>query len=239
MITNCTCDDSALYSCRAVNSEGLAETNAYLKVKETVKEQEGEPPSIITPLESYQINSNINYVLECVVSGIPEPTITWLKDDIEIEDASLKSESSFKISKFVNIMQLTINNTSDKHSGKYTCKAQNEHGIAETSAVIVVKSSIKRAVSSNEHQRAPIITESLPASYIVKEGQLISLSCQYDAYPRVEAIWLRDDKPIDFKMMGLSKDFKVNDTEDYFTITSILNFMNFRLLLKWILQNLK
>lgn len=209
MISKCFSDDNALYSCRATNSEGLAETNAYLKVKELIVEEAGQPPRVITPLESYQINSNITYVLECVISGIPEPSVTWLKDDIEIEDASVKSDSSFKISKFVNIMQLTISNTCDKHSGRYSCRAQNEHGSAETSAVIVVKSSIKHAISSTEHQRAPIIVESLPASYIVKEGQPISLKCNYDAYPRVEAIWLRDDKPIDYKMMGLSKDFKV------------------------------
>jgi titin len=203
-ILKCTLDDSALYSCRAINSFGMAETNAYLKVKELLKEPEGSPPQIITPLESCQIDSNTNHTLECVISGSPEPLITWFKDDIEIED------SSFKTGKFVNIIQLTINNTqSEKHSGKYTCKAENENGIAETSAVLLVRApAVKQAISS-ENQRAPIIQEGLPASFIVKEGQPITLACYFDAYPRVEAIWLRDDKPIDLKLMGLSKDFKV------------------------------
>ncbi len=59
-------------------------------------------------------------------------------------------------------------------------------------------------------KRAPEIDENLPSTYTVKEGKPISLKCRYTAYPRVEVIWLRDNQPIDFNLMGFNKDFKVN-----------------------------
>lgn len=221
-INKCKLDDSGLYSCRAINALGMAETSAYLKIKELIKEPEGNPPQIITPLESDQISSNINYTLECVISGTPEPTITWYKDDVQIEDSA---NSQFKIEKFVNIRQLKITNTqSDKHSGKYTCRAQNDYGIAETSCVIFVKAPIKQVVKVMQ-QRAPIIQEEFISSHTVKEGQPIVLTISFDAYPRPEIIWLRDDKLIDLNLMGLSKDFKVIICINSFIFIAILIYI--------------
>lgn len=87
------------------------------------------------------MNSGSNYTLECIISGEPEPTIVWFKDNVEIESMSEEVKSSYKISKFMNIRQLTINNAdSDIHSGTYRCLATNEYGQAECGCGILIRS---------------------------------------------------------------------------------------------------
>ncbi|CAF4400974.1 unnamed protein product, partial [Adineta steineri] len=44
----------------------------------------------------------------------------------------------------------------------------------------------------------PRLTEPLKASYIIREGQPVKLSCRFDANPRGDVQWLKDGIPIDF-----------------------------------------
>ena len=133
-------NDNALYSCKASNYFGMAETSAYLKVKEAVKPK-GSAPSVISPLESVQLNTDSSYTLECIISGEPEPNVTWYKDSIEIDSLPESLRSSYRQSKFINLRQLTIINTdSDLHSGAYTCKAKNEYGEAACSCAVLIRS---------------------------------------------------------------------------------------------------
>lgn len=55
----------------------------------------------------------------------------------------------------------------------------------------------------------PRLTEPLNASYLIREGQPVKLSCRFDASPGVEIQWLKDGTPIDFEALGISRDFKV------------------------------
>ncbi len=111
--------------------------------KDTVKPQ-GSAPLVITPLESVQLNADSSYTLECIISGEPEPTVTWYKDNIEIGMMSEPLQSSLKSSKFMNVRQLTILKTDPQlHSGTYTCQAKNEYGEADCSCGILVRSSIE------------------------------------------------------------------------------------------------
>lgn len=133
-------NDNALYSCRVSNDLGMAETSAYLKIKDVVKPQ-GSAPLIVTPLESVQLNADSSYTLECIITGEPEPKVTWYKDDVEIDALPEPLRSSFKTGKFMNVRQLNIVNTvPDAHSGTYTCRAQNEYGEAECSCGILIRS---------------------------------------------------------------------------------------------------
>ena len=56
----------------------------------------------------------------------------------------------------------------------------------------------------------PRFTEPLKASYIIREGQPVKLSCRFDASPKGNIQWLKDGIAIDFEALGISRDFKVS-----------------------------
>lgn len=135
--------DNALFSCKVKNYFGLAETSAYLRVKEAVK-LNGSAPLVVSPLESVQLNADSTYTLECIISGQPEPNIVWYKDSVEIDALPEPLRSTYKQSKFINVRQLTITNTNAEfHSGAYTCRAKNEYGEADCSCAVLVRSKQK------------------------------------------------------------------------------------------------
>ncbi|CAF3985915.1 unnamed protein product, partial [Rotaria magnacalcarata] len=66
---------------------------------------------------------------------------------------------------------------------------------------------------SSEHE--PRLTEPLQASYLIREGQPVKISCRFDASPQIDIEWLKDGNPIDFEALGISRDFKVVKEVDY------------------------
>jgi hypothetical protein len=56
----------------------------------------------------------------------------------------------------------------------------------------------------------PRLTEPLKASYLIREGQPVKLSCRFDAFPNVDIQWLKNGIPVDFEALGISRDFKVS-----------------------------
>ena len=87
------------------------------------------------------MNAESNYTLECMISGEPEPNVTWYKDNIEIDLYPEPIKTTYRTSKFMNVRQLAIFNTSPEiHNGTYTCRAKNEYGEAECSCEILVRS---------------------------------------------------------------------------------------------------
>jgi len=61
---------------------------------------------------------------------------------------------------------------------------------------------------SSEYE--PYLTEPLKASYLIREGQPVKLSCRFDANPKGEIEWLKNGIAIDFAALGISRDFKVS-----------------------------
>lgn len=60
----------------------------------------------------------------------------------------------------------------------------------------------------SEHE--PRLTEPLNATYLIREGQPVKLSCRFDANPTGDIQWLKNGIPIDFEALGISRDFKVS-----------------------------
>lgn len=60
---------------------------------------------------------------------------------------------------------------------------------------------------SSEYE--PRLTEPLHASYSIREGQPVKLSCRFDASPQADIQWLKDGYAIDFEALDISRDFKV------------------------------
>jgi hypothetical protein len=62
--------------------------------------------------------------------------------------------------------------------------------------------------------KAPVVEEPLKNIVMVKEGLPIKLFSKFNAYPRADVVWLRDNKPIDLNLMGMAKDFTVRSKQE-------------------------
>ena len=68
-------------------------------------------------------------MFECHVTGIPTPTVSWFKDDENIDNSP-----DYVITKINGTCGLKIRKAASEHSARYTCKATNPGGEAATAA---------------------------------------------------------------------------------------------------------
>lgn len=72
--------------------------------------------------------------LECHISGYPSPTVTWYREDYQIE-----SSIDFQITFQSGIARLMIREAFAEDSGRFTCSAVNEAGTVSTSCYLAVQ----------------------------------------------------------------------------------------------------
>lgn len=128
-IENCSLLDKGLYSITASNLAGEAHSNCHLLVNQ--------PPSYDKELVDTVTVSGHSCEFAVISNGIPEPVLTWYKDDIEIIN-----DDHFTLSSMGNLHSLVIKNVSLHDRGKITVEAKNEVGSAYTSAYHTVHGEI-------------------------------------------------------------------------------------------------
>ncbi|XP_068185174.1 muscle M-line assembly protein unc-89-like [Antennarius striatus] len=91
------------------------------------------PPKCVIPLMNITAALGTPVVLQCLVSGKPNPTATWFKDGGCVTDSRYiiqeKSEGHFN---------LLITNVTQSDAGEYKCVIQNTAGSLETQALLKV-----------------------------------------------------------------------------------------------------
>lgn len=92
------------------------------------------PPTFTKTLKRVDGNFGHHVSMNCKVSGSQPMTVTWFKDDQEIETGA-KFQPEMKDSSIT----LTIIHLEKADSGVYKCKASNPAGCKETSAILYVK----------------------------------------------------------------------------------------------------
>lgn len=92
------------------------------------------PPDFSRHLRSVDIPEGTALTLECQVSGIPSPTISWFRDEESIDNSS-----DYVLTKINGTCCLKIRKTiKEQHSAQYTCKASNPGGETASSARVQV-----------------------------------------------------------------------------------------------------
>jgi len=71
--------------------------------------------------------------LLCCLSGKPTPTVKWYKGNKELNKLDYNAQQGD------GVVTMEIVDCGPKDSGKYRCVAQNEHGIDETTGVVIVE----------------------------------------------------------------------------------------------------
>ncbi|CAH1803275.1 unnamed protein product, partial [Owenia fusiformis] len=109
---------------------GTVEITDEQKVEEPI----GEAPQFVKTLEDTHTTEGKPMRLECKVTGIPRPNITWLLDDEELQDTTIYDIVYTEDCTCV----LTIHESFPEDEGDYSCKAVNEYGEAITTAELTV-----------------------------------------------------------------------------------------------------
>ncbi|XP_035384811.1 hemicentin-1 isoform X2 [Electrophorus electricus] len=163
--------DTALFQCVAMNEAGEQERDFKVVVHV--------PPSIRStgPAERSVILHNPTS-LQCVASGVPAPSITWLKDGRPIDSTQglLKLESAGRV--------LQIKDARLEDAGKYTCVATNAAG--ETQQHI--------RLSVHEPPSIQFAGETVNQTILV--GYQIQLECKATGSPIPALTWYKDGRPL-------------------------------------------
>lgn len=87
-------------------------------------------PSIVVPPKSIVMSETGTASFQCAVGGIPQPKVTWLKDNSDLH-------ADQRV--FLSPVGLVIKNVTSQDSGMYTCVGGNTLGMAHSSAALSVQ----------------------------------------------------------------------------------------------------
>ncbi|KFP01647.1 Hemicentin-1, partial [Calypte anna] len=164
--------DTGQYVCKAINIAGQDDKNFHLNVYV--------PPNIEGPeqeLVNETISNPVTFV--CDATGIPPPTIVWLKNGKPMENSD-----SLEVHVLSGGSKLQITRSQLLDSGTYTCIASNVEGKAQKSYVLSVQ------VPPN------IVGSEVPSEVSVLLGESTQLVCNAHGVPTPLVHWLKDGKPL-------------------------------------------
>ncbi|XP_066996542.2 titin isoform X1 [Anabrus simplex] len=143
-------------------------------------------PIFTVPLTDAVIQEGERFTFECRVTGFPVPEVIWYKDGI-----SIQNNPDYQTTYDQGLCTLTIEETFTEDSARFTCKAGNSAGTAETNATLSVKET-----EPEEQLLPPIFTKRLEAS-TAKEGSPFQLQCTVEGNPLPTVQWFKNDICID------------------------------------------
>lgn len=124
VIHNIKKEDRGMYYCVATN--GVTEGS-----RRNVAVEVEFPPVISVPRPTVRQALQYDMDLQCLVEAYPPPRITWLKEDIVINNNQHYKMSTFTTTDQTTDSNLRVITMEYKQFGGYTCRASNRLGIAE------------------------------------------------------------------------------------------------------------
>ncbi|XP_009863079.1 PREDICTED: uncharacterized protein LOC104270390 [Apaloderma vittatum] len=91
------------------------------------------PPKFLRHISDYSTFVGASACFQCVVTGLPPPSVHWYKDGVLLEGDRYCAQEEQGGSH-----SLTIENLMQSDSGRYKCRATNRAGAAETCAVLTL-----------------------------------------------------------------------------------------------------
>ncbi|KAJ4429610.1 hypothetical protein ANN_21796, partial [Periplaneta americana] len=138
-------------------------------------------PRFVTPLNGKIVDQGADVVLDGILDGYPQPTVTWYKNGQEL----IPKDGSVIITWELNHARLELRNVGVKDAGRYTCKAVNDVGSASSTADVVVKKTIF----------PPVFGRRLQAQ-IAKVGDRVSMDVEVTGTPDPVVTWYKNDEQI-------------------------------------------
>ncbi|XP_078604169.1 hemicentin-1-like isoform X2 [Branchiostoma floridae x Branchiostoma japonicum] len=164
-VINARVEDAGNYTCLATNSAGSQRLSVNLKYYEV--------PTVEVSLASQLVSEGDTAVLECKASGIPAPSLTWLKGDDELRDLP-----------YIRILngKLEITGVQLGDSGEYVCVATNSAGSTSISSYLEVGLQPTFSV--------------VPVDMGVDIGYNVTLPCESVGSPTPAIRWTHNGQPV-------------------------------------------
>ncbi|XP_034265503.1 hemicentin-1 isoform X1 [Pantherophis guttatus] len=165
--------DSASYTCIASNVAGITkkEYKLLVYVHPTIRDNENIQSDVI-------VTQGNDISLECQADGIPQPTVTWMKDG-----QLLANERRVEILKEGYGLQLKNAQVSD--TGRYVCVAVNVAGLADKKYDLSVH--VPPRIMGNLEQ---------PENVSAVEKSPVTLICESSGIPHPSIMWLKNGQPV-------------------------------------------
>uniref|UniRef100_A0A7N6BD67 Contactin-5 n=1 Tax=Anabas testudineus TaxID=64144 RepID=A0A7N6BD67_ANATE len=194
-IPNIQLEDSGTYECKAENPRGGTAFKGHLQVYTL--------PQWVRMINDTQMDSGEKLQWECKATGRPRPTYRWLRNVMMFLYSFLASpkpriawkrgDRRIQPNKRIMLLRnntLRIVNASRADEGNYVCRAENQLGSAELTAILWVKEAMR--------------VELTPARVEVTVGESVVLSCKatHDTSLDVAFQWFFNQKPINFQQDG-------------------------------------
>lgn len=177
-IVNAKANDKGEYTVKVTNKAGSDASNA----KMAVEKEEFVAPEFVVPLENTDVVEHQNVDLKVHVTGKPEPQVEWFKDNqpVNIDNSRIlkKDEQEGHHSLIIKDAQLA-------DAGKYSCKAVNQAGQAESSAKFAVE----------EETSGPKFVNGLEPLE-VKEAETAKFEVTVEGKPEPQVEWFKDGRPV-------------------------------------------
>ncbi|XP_026157880.1 striated muscle preferentially expressed protein kinase isoform X3 [Mastacembelus armatus] len=113
--------------------EGGSSDDSYL----SADEEPAEGPRFEKPLKDITAPSDSEVTLKCVISGSPAPTVTWRKNNMEIQSDTFHVVKAEGKKHSLVIKQMKLNN-----AGSYCITAVNTAGTASCSSTVYIQSEL-------------------------------------------------------------------------------------------------
>ncbi|KAJ8376139.1 hypothetical protein SKAU_G00067190 [Synaphobranchus kaupii] len=192
VITQAQVDDTGKYTCVAANVAGEASRHFSLKVLD--------PPRIDGSDLPEEVSVVVNNVLElqCVATGIPTPTLTWMKDGRPLPQTD--STRVLRGGEVLRVASAQVENT-----GRYTCLATSPAGDDDKEFLVRV------------HVPPNIAGEIGPQDLSVLLNRQVTLECKSDAVPPPTLTWLKDGAPLQasprVRILSSGRYLQINNVE--------------------------
>nr|XP_022301370.1 muscle M-line assembly protein unc-89-like isoform X3 [Crassostrea virginica] len=189
--------DTGEYECIVYGENGSYSTKTTLHVKalemqkvETVDRDdppENVPPKCFLSLKDKKVYQGKSTTLDCVIKGVPEPEVKWLRHGKEIFSRSGK----YILTAINQQYSLTVEDFKKSDEGCYTIEASNDSGSCSTSAYLTMEAVTQEVESVTPETSLPEFTSKMEG-LMVPVGGTVTFKCSASGYPVPKFKWQKD-----------------------------------------------
>lgn len=189
--------DTGEYECIVYGENGSYSTKTTLHVKalemqkvETIDRDD--PPESVSPkfflsLKDKKVYEGKGTTLDCVIKGVPQPTVKWLRHGKEIFPRSGK----YLLTAINQQYSLTIEDFKKSDEGCYTVEAMNDSGSCSSSAYLTMEAVVAEVEKAAPENSPPEFTSKMEG-LMVPVGGVVTFKCSASGYPVPKFKWQKD-----------------------------------------------